>query len=119
MNTTKGIFDYMCSFENANISYHQAAKCRRYGEEVLAFSMELEENLVRGCDELQNLTYYPGDYTVFKVWEPKERTVMALPFYDRVIHHLKENSIIILTLADRGKECTRQVIPSINGYMKL
>lgn len=60
MNTTKGIFDYMCSFENANISYHQAAECRRYGEEVLAFSMELEENLVRGCDELRNLTYYPG-----------------------------------------------------------
>lgn len=118
----------MCSFENANISYHQAAKCRRYGEEVLAFSMELEENLVRACDELQNLTYQPGDYTVFKVWEPKERTVMALPFYDRVIQHmicnvieppLKENSIIILTLADQGKECTRQVIPSINGYMKL
>lgn len=63
------------------------------GEEVLAFSMELEENLVRACDELQNLTYQPGDYTVFKVWEPKERTVMALPFYDRVIQHMICNAI--------------------------
>lgn len=58
MKTEKGLFENMCSFENANISFHQAAKCRRYGEEVLAFSMELEENLVRACDELRG-AYLP------------------------------------------------------------
>ena len=31
MKTEKGLFENMCSFENANISFHQAAKCRRYG----------------------------------------------------------------------------------------
>lgn len=93
MKTEKGLFENMCSFENANISFHQAAKCRRYGEEVLAFSMELEENLVRACDELRGLTYQPGEYTVFKVWEPKECLVMALPFYDRVIQHMVCNVI--------------------------
>ncbi|WP_276324756.1 reverse transcriptase/maturase family protein [[Clostridium] scindens] len=38
-------------------------------------------------------TYQPGEYRVFKVWEPKERIIMALPFFDRVIQHMIVNFI--------------------------
>lgn len=93
MKTTKGLHKQMGTFENANISYHQAEKCKRYREEVLAFSLVKEEELLRACEEIQNLTYTQGQYTVFKVWEPKERLIMALPFYDRVVQHMIVNVI--------------------------
>ena len=38
-----------------------------------------------------NLAYEPSEYHYFKVYEPKERQIMALPFYDRVVQHAINN----------------------------
>lgn len=83
----------MYTFDNANISFHKAAENKRFHEEVLAFSMSKEDELLRACEEVETLTYSQGPYTVFKVWEPKERLIMALPFYDRVVQHMIVNAI--------------------------
>lgn len=68
-------------------------KFKRYTNEVLAFSMVKEEELLRATEEIQNLTYRQGEYKIFKVFEPKERLIMALPFYDRVVQHMICNAI--------------------------
>ena len=34
MKTVKGLHEKMGTFENANTSFHQAAKCKRYTDEV-------------------------------------------------------------------------------------
>ena len=57
------------------------------------FSMVKEEELLRATEEIQNLTYRQGEYKIFKVFEPKERLIMALPFYDRVVQHMICNAI--------------------------
>lgn len=93
MKTEKGLHEKICTFENANISFHKAAKCKRFNEEVLAFSLVKEEELLRAKHELETLTYKQGEYSIFKVFEPKERLIMALPFYDRVIQHMINNQI--------------------------
>ena len=93
MKTAKNIHPNICTFENANTSFGQAAANKRFQPDVLAFSFDREPELLRACDELRNLTYKQGPYTVFKVWEPKERTIMALPFYDRVVQHMIVNEI--------------------------
>lgn len=41
----------------------------------------------------KRLPTYAEFCKVFKVWEPKERIIMALPFYDRVIQHMIVNYI--------------------------
>ena len=56
MKTVKGLHEKMGTFENANTSFHQAARCKRYTNEVLAFSMVKEEELLRATEEIQNLT---------------------------------------------------------------
>ena len=83
----------ICQFGNALLAYRKARKCKRYRPEVLAFEANREENLGRAIYELESGTYTPGKYKVFKVWEPKERVIMALPFYDRVIQHMIVNLI--------------------------
>lgn len=93
MKTVKGLHEKMGTFENANTSFHQAARCKRYTNEVLAFSMVKEEELLRATEEIQNLTYRQGEYKIFKVFEPKEQLIMALPFYDRVVQHMICNAI--------------------------
>lgn len=93
MKTVKGLHEKMYTFDNANTSFKKAAANKRFHEEVLAFSMSKEDELFRACEELENLTYKQGEYTVFKVWEPKERLIMALPFYDRVVQHMIVNAI--------------------------
>lgn len=93
MKTEKGLHEKIGTFENANTSFNQAAKCKRFTEEVLAFSMVKEEELLRAKEEIETLSYKQGNYKVFKVFEPKERLIMALPFYDRVIQHMICNEI--------------------------
>lgn len=71
MKTVKGLHEKMGTFENANTSFHQAARCKRYTNEVLAFSMVKEEELLRATEEIQNLTYRQGEYKIFRCLSQK------------------------------------------------
>lgn len=59
----------------------------------MEFEANREDNLFHAIEVLKDGTYQPGEYRVFKVWEPKERIIMALPFFDRVIQHMIVNLI--------------------------
>ena len=93
MKRMTGLMKNICTFANALSAYRKAKKCKRFRKEVLEFEFEREENLNRAIYEVKELSYTPGKYKVFKVWEPKERIIMALPFYDRVIQHMIVNVI--------------------------
>lgn len=73
--------------DNIQLSYKQARKCKRYRKEVIKFTKDKEENLIKVENDIRELTYKTGQYRYFKVYEPKERQIMALPFYDRVVQH--------------------------------
>lgn len=81
----KNVYQEICSFENLYKAYMNARKCKRYRQEVLGFTNNLEEYLVDIRKELLNNTYTVGNYREFYIHEPKKRLIMALPFYDRVI----------------------------------
>lgn len=93
MKTAKNLIDRIGTFANALKAYHKARKCKRYRPEVLEFETNREWNLLRAVSVIKNGTYEPGAYRVFKVWEPKERIIMALPFFDRVVQHMIVNII--------------------------
>ena len=78
----------ICTFKNAMAAFKKARKCKRYRPDVMRFDKYRPANLIRAVEDLENGTYTPGPYTVFKVFEPKERVIMALPIYDRVIQHM-------------------------------
>lgn len=85
MKPIKGLWQQIVSFENLYKAYRAAAKGKRFRDEVLAFSDNLEENLLDLRAELISGTYEVGGYREFYVYEPKKRLVMALPFRDRVV----------------------------------
>ena len=93
MKTAKNILNAICTEKNAVKAYRKARKCKRYRPEVLKFEQNREINLLKAISDIRNQTYHAGRYYCFKVYEPKERLIMALPFYDRVIQHMIVNII--------------------------
>lgn len=81
----------MADYGNVQKAYNKARKCKRYRKDVLMFTTDKEENLEKVRNAILNLDYEPSEYRYFKVYEPKERLIMALPFYDRVIQHAINN----------------------------
>lgn len=93
MKRVGNLIEEICTFENAMEAYRKARGCKRFRPEVMEFEQNREENLLRAIEDIRNGTYVPGRYKIFKVWEPKERIIMALPFYDRNIQHMIVNLI--------------------------
>ena len=77
--------DRICDFENLMGAYRDAAKAKRYRNEVLDFTFNLGDNLHQLQKELLDMTYTVGPYREFYVRFPKPRLVMALGFRDRVV----------------------------------
>ncbi|WP_104500350.1 reverse transcriptase/maturase family protein [Acinetobacter indicus] len=85
--TYNNLFSQIYDFENLYNAYLKARRGKRDRREVLKFELNLEENLIQLQNELIWGMYKTGEYRVFKVFEPKERDVAALPFQDRVAQH--------------------------------
>lgn len=85
MNPT--LFAQVYDYENLYQAYLKARKQKRYRDQVLAFSYNLEEELLTLQNKLVWKQYQVGEYRQFEVWEPKQRTISALPFRDRVVQH--------------------------------
>lgn len=81
----KDLKDRICLFDNLLGAYRDAARNKRYRDEVLEFTKNLEENLFSIQADLLNMTYTVGPYREFYIQYPKPRLVMALGFRDRVV----------------------------------
>lgn len=85
MKRFKHLFEVIVDYENLWQAYKNAAKGKRFRREVLAFTRNLEENLITIQNELIYKIYEVGRYREFHIFEPKKRLIMALPFRDRVV----------------------------------
>ncbi|HDP78030.1 MAG TPA: RNA-dependent DNA polymerase [Mesotoga infera] len=87
------IYEKVYSFENIYLAYIKARKNKRYREDVLEFTDNLEANLITIQNELIWKMYSPGRYREFVVCEPKRRIIQAPSFKDRVVQHALCNVI--------------------------
>ena len=87
MKRQNNLYNRICSRENILQAYHKAraGKSSSYGVKV--FDSNLETNLEALYDDLDNDTYKTSEYSVFTIYEPKERIIFRLPFRDRIVQH--------------------------------
>ena len=85
MKRYSGIYEQIYDYENLYEAYLSARRNKTQRSEVLAFTRNLEENLIELQNELIWHTYHVGRYRELYVTDPKKRLIMALPFRDRVI----------------------------------
>ena len=72
-------------------AFHQAARGKRRKLEVGEFAADLDGNLSRMRRELEDRTFQTGQFHTFKIRDPKERTIHAARFPERVFHHALMN----------------------------
>ncbi len=85
--TYNNLFAQIYSFEALHAAYLRARAGKRGQVEVQQFELNLEGNLIQLQNELIWGEYEIGTYRPFKIYEPKERNVAALPFRDRIVQH--------------------------------
>jgi retron-type reverse transcriptase len=57
-------------------------------KDVIAFQLQLADNLIQLQRELQEKTYVHGGYLAFNISDPKPRNIHKALVRDRVVHHL-------------------------------
>lgn len=80
------VFERFATFDNLYDGYLLARKKKRYNDNVLEYSANLEENLIDAVNRLQWKTYKPGKLNPFYEYFPKLRLIHSAPFADRVIN---------------------------------
>ena len=77
----------IASLDNLHEAFLRAARGKSGKREVKDFRCHLEENLQRMSRELLDGNYRFGRYHFFTIHDPKERTICAATFRDRVAFH--------------------------------
>jgi RNA-directed DNA polymerase len=85
--TYKNLFEKFTTFEALHAAWLRVIKGRRHQLDVIRFENDLETNLIDIQNSLIWKTYQTGPYRNFKVFEPKERDIAALPLKDRIVQH--------------------------------
>lgn len=120
-------FDKLCDFNNLYQSYKAAKRGRTSKKDICGFSVNVLDNLLELQNELINETYTMGSYNSFKIYEPKERVIMALPFRDKIMQHCLcdqvllprlENSLILDNYASQKYKGTHKALDRLEYFMR-
>ena len=78
----------MFTYEQIYRCYLECRKNKRNTLNQLEFEIDVDTNLLRLQEELNNRTYKPQPSLCFVLEKPKLREVFAATFKDRVVHHI-------------------------------
>ena len=80
-------FEKVYNFENLYKAYRKARLGKRWKDAAAKYEVNALEATHLLSSMLKTQTYKPSEYHVFKVYEPKERTVMTNSYKDKVVQH--------------------------------
>lgn len=80
------VFERFIEFENLYDGYILARKEKRYRDEVLSYTANLEENLIDSQNHLIWKSYEVKDMREFIEYYPKKRIITVIPFKNRVVN---------------------------------
>ncbi len=88
MKRINNLYHRIYAEENIELADNKARKCKRTRYGVKKHDENREwDNFILALT-LKNEEYQTSEYTTYKVYEPKERTIFRLPYYpDRITHH--------------------------------
>ena len=76
---------------NLWLAFWKAAKSKRAKADCRAFQGRLDKNVASLREELLSGSVVVGDHHTFTIHDPKERTICAASFRERVLHHALMN----------------------------
>lgn len=110
MKRKNNLFEKVVTKDNLMLAYQKARKGKSGQYGVKVFEKNVERNIDQLYDELNSCTYKTSEYSVFKIYEPKEREIFRLPFRDRIVHHAIMNimeSIWVSVFISQSYSCIK------------
>ena len=84
--TLRNEYDKKLTYISLMKAHIKSKKGKGYRIENINFNLKQEEYLMYLFNELKNMTYKHGGYTVFYVVEPKVRKIEKSRYIDRIVH---------------------------------
>jgi RNA-directed DNA polymerase len=81
------LFDRVVAFDNLLLAADKTLRGQKHKPSAARFYYDLEPELLRLQEELENGSWQPRPYRVFTICEPKPRQICASDLRDRVTHH--------------------------------
>lgn len=81
------LYEQIAEPENLRLAFLKSVRGKRSKSEVVSYTTHLSENLNLLREQLLARQVDAGHYHFFKVFEPKERSICAAAFPERVLHH--------------------------------
>lgn len=92
MKRISNIFEKITNYNNILYADEKARKGKIHTYGVIHHDKNRERNLHKLQNDLTNLTYKTSEYSLFTIYEPKERLIYRLPYFpDRIAHHTLMN----------------------------
>jgi RNA-directed DNA polymerase len=91
MKRANYLIDKIAETENLQLAFWKAKRGKENRLEVQQFSENLENNIQAIKSRINRGIVHAGDYHYFTIFDPKERTICAASFTERVLHHALMN----------------------------
>ena len=91
MKRAGNLFSAIADPDNLRLAFWKARKGKNHSRQVLQYRSDLEKNLNALREEILGGTVEVGQYTFFKIFDPKERNICAAAFREQVLHHALMN----------------------------
>jgi len=126
MKRIGNLISQIADLDNLYTAFYKAAKTKRGKSEVLIYESELDNNLIQLQSQILLAEVNVGNYNYFKIYDPKERTICAASFAERVLHHaimnvchdIFEKKLIFHTYATRTGKGTYAALDKAKIYIK-
>lgn len=94
MKRYNGLHDKLCTIENIEVADDNARKNKNKKYDINKHDKNRQYENEDLVDKLLNLKYKTSKYSLYKIYEPKERIIYRLPYYpDRIAHHAIMNVV--------------------------
>jgi RNA-directed DNA polymerase len=87
MKRINNLWEEIISIENLYLADQNARRGKLLSYGVRKHDSDRDANIAELHESLKNKTYKTSEYSVFKIYEPKEREIYRLPYIDRIVHH--------------------------------
>lgn len=87
MKRAGNLIGEIADISNLYVAYYKAVKSKRAKQEVLDFEKNLDARIKKIHKEILSGKVEIGNYHYFTIYDPKERTICAASFTERVLHH--------------------------------
>jgi len=93
MKRKGNLYEQIYSLENLYLAEKNARKGKKYQKQIIQFSKNRDINISEIHNLLKNEEYKVSKYSVFTIFDKKEREIFVLPYKDRIIQHAILNII--------------------------